>query len=375
MINNKKRKLFYKNPLIILLNSIFLFNNLNCMILNKSKSLLEQSAHYVAKNNIEFNENDIPIDLRTYINNLKEIYKRNLPNFLNKKFMDLISTNSIEEIKQSLELIDILTSNLPKNKVALILEEISQRPKYDFNLSPTLIIILDILKIDNKLITLFRTKIEKIKTKALEELNLNQNNIKALVILNKIYANIDKDHEKARYCLDQLNNIDYTTADLIEVKNNPIILFYKSNITTLFENNFDKTFEIFFEPMEFVDPITLQQQYQLRKLYIKKTLYLKNSINKYKDKIYKNPEDYSIICYIILAHAYYLIGDKIKEQEIIKSILEQARTTNNLVIFKIIYNYYISTMQSQYITDEIKIKFRDYNSIINQANASPVRQL
>ena len=98
-------------------------------------------------------------------------------------------------------------------------------------------------------------------------------------------------------------------------------------------------------------------------------------ILQYKDKIYKSPKDYSIICYIILAHAYCLIGDKIKEQEIIKSILEQARTTNNLVIFKMVYNYYISTMQTQYITDEIKIKFRDYHSIMNQANANPVRQL
>ncbi len=371
MINNKKRKLFYKNSLSIILNSIFLFNNINSMILNKPKSLLEQSAHYIAKNNIELN--NIPIDLKTHIDNLKEIYRRNLPELLNKKFINLINTNSIEEIKQSLELIDILNNNLPKNKVKLILEEINQRPNYDFHLSPTLIIILDILKIDNKLITLFKTKIEEIKIKALEELNQNQNNIKALVTLNKIYASIDKDHEKARLYLDQLNNIDYTTADLIKVKDNPIILFYKNNITTLFENNFDKTFEIFFEPIEFVDPITLQQQYQLRKLYIKKTLYLKKTINKYKDKIYKNPDNHSITCYIILAHAYYLISDEIKEKEILKSILEQAHKTNNLVIFKIIYYYYLSTMQPEYITDEIKIKLRDYNSIMNQANTSLVQ--
>lgn len=331
--------------LICFLSNINLSISESTEIYYAPKSLSELTAKYILDNNIAYDSVDYYS--KEYIDKIKEINMRVLPDRLKELFLSIAFTHSTKSIINALELIDKIDQCFSKEESNLIKDQLSFESPEIFSLDPSVSILL--LLPSNIIENIFKEEVNLLKTNYIEILQKDEDNLKAKIVLFRIYFYIDKNLEISAKMLDNIknfyqdsNNIFYYLTLLITKEEEIKINYLKEALN-------HKSYEAF--------SILSNLKSSLIKYFSKTEL--KHAINKYEKMLIFNRFNF-IRDYLILARLYLLINEQDKAYKILENVLNKRSKEISHSLNYMVTGLYISRNQTDKITDNMLEIYNKY---------------
>ncbi len=308
-------------------------------------NLSELTAKYILDNNIVYDSVDYYS--KEYIDKIKEINIRVLPDRLKELFLSIAFTHSTKSIINALKLIDKIDQSFSKEESNLIKDQLSFESPEIFSLDPSVSMLL--LLPSNIIENIFKEEVNLLKTNYIEILQKDEDNLKAKIVLFRIYFYIDKDLKISTELLNNIknfyqdsNNIFYYLTLLITKEEEIKINYLKEALN-------HKSYEAF--------SILSNLKSSLIKYFSKTEL--KHAINKYKQMLIFNRFNF-IRDYLILARLYLLINKQDKAYKILENVLNKRSKEISHSLNYMVTGLYISRNQTDKITDNMLEVYNKY---------------
>lgn len=309
------------------------------------KSLSELTAKYILDNNIAYDSVDYYS--KKYIDKIKEINMRVLPDRLRELFLSITFTHSTKSIINALELIDKIDQNFSKEESNLIKEQLSFESPDIFSLDPSVSILL--LLPSNVVKNIFKEEVNSLKIYYIEILKSDKDNLKAKFILFKIYLYIDKNLQISRELLYNIKNFYQDSNNILYYLTLLITKEEEIKINYLKEALNHKSYEAF--------SILSNLKSSLIKYFSKTEL--KHAINKYEKMLIFNRFNF-IRDYLILARLYLLINEQDKAYKILENVFNKRSKEISHSLNYMVTGLYISRNQTDKITDNMLEVYNKY---------------
>ncbi|CDK30668.1 hypothetical protein [Candidatus Babela massiliensis] len=320
---------------IILINLYFLGLNSENEIKNKyiyfqPKNLVYQCTKYILNKNIKIEY--VNYDLEEYIHKVREIESRELPQRLKELFLTSIEIHSIQDITNSLKLIDKLDMFLDNSDYLKVFQEIISTEQIEyFSLDSSLSIIIKVYEYCPRIVKiLFEKEIEILEDSYINALKVNESDIKAKLMLIRIYSSLKFDQKKTNiYISDLSKNATHPLVNILLI--NMVSNYNDINIINFIKSGLIKNYEIAFSVF-------------YNKLYSDKKIIEHFSETEIKGLIKKVKTIASVRGYYYFMDHLYLIklytlvkNKEAKQENLLKLLITEALKDNNLLLKHLIF--------------------------------------
>ncbi len=349
---------------IILINIYFLGLNSeneqkNKYICFQPKHLVYQCTKYILNKNIKIEY--VNSDLEEYVHKVREIESRELPQRLKELFLTSIEIHSIQDIIISLNLIDKLDRFLDNPEYSKVFKEIisTEQTEY-FSLDSSLSIIIKVHEYCPRIVKiLFEKEIEILENSYINALKVNKSDIKAKLMLIRIYSNLKFDQKKVNVYISDLSQHD--THPLVNILLISIMPNYNNiDIANLIKNglleNYETAFRLFYNKLYSDKNI----------VYSFTEVEIKNLIKKVKT-ITQDRGYYYFMDHLYLIKLYNLVKNKeTKQENILKLLISRALKGNNLFLNHLIFQEF--NFSNKEAPQEIINRYMDFQDMLNSIN-------